>query len=340
MAKHRKYNLLEIIVQSINDCGWNVLYLDNIDNHPFLLKIYNNEDSYVLRIYIWNLTHGGGSARPKDEYRIQITGTDRFEQKEGERTLILGWWDQIQVFAGFDFLKHSSKLGYSPSMQIRSEFLRKALLNGFSPCDKGNNELAIAFRPDFFVSYVQNLRELHSFGASKQDFEALEEISELPLEINTELINQISTERQTAIIQVSKKLRDTSFKARVLSSYGNKCAFSGLQLKLVDAAHILPVSQAGSTDDTRNGIALSALYHRAYDKGLVTFNEKYQVVVNTAMLKYFNELDLLGGQDSFINGLRPIINVPAAISDRPHIDFVIEANKLRGWTLETLNNTV
>lgn len=333
MAKHKKYQLLDIIVQSINDSGWNVLYVGNISEHPFLLKIYKNDESYLLRIYVWNLTHGGGAARPKDEYRIQITGADHFEQKAGEKTLILGWWDDVGVFAGFDYTKHRGKLGFSPSMQIREEFLRKALLNGFSPCDKGNKEIAVAFRPDFFVNYVQEMEQLHGFGASKKDFTVLEEVSDNPLEVNKKLIDQVSKQRQTAVIQLSKKLRDTSFKARVLTAYGNKCAFSGLQLKLVDAAHILPVSDNRSTDDTANGIAISALYHRAYDKGLVTFNDQYQIIVNSTEMKKLKEIGFDGGMEKFLKDLRPIINVPPAISDRPNINFIQVANRLRGWKI-------
>ncbi len=331
MARHRKYDLLDIIVQSVNDCGWNVLYVGDISQHPFVLKIYSNEESHLLRIYIWNLTHGGGAARPKNEYRIQITGADCFEKHAGEKTLILGWWGEVGVYAGFDYAKHTGKLGFSPSMQIREEFLRKALINSFSPCDKGNNEIAIAFRPDFFVSYVQSSEQLHSFGDSKKDFKVLEEISDRPPELNTELIQQVSKQRQTAVIQLSRKLRDTSFKARVLTAYGNKCAFSGMQLKLVDAAHIVPVSSDKSTDDTANGIALSALYHRAYDKGLVTFNEQYQIIVNIDEMKKFGETGFDGGMDKFVKDLRPVIAVPPAVSDRPNIEFIKEANRLRGW---------
>lgn len=331
MAKHRKYDLLDVIVQSITDSGWNVLYVGDISEHPFLLKIYNNQESLLLRIYVWNLTHGGGAARPKDEYRIQITGTSQFEQKADEKTLILGWWSEVGVFAGFDYTKHTGKLGFSPSMQIREEFLRKALINGFAPCDKGNNEVAIAFRPDFFVSYVQDLAQLHGFGDSRKDFKVLEEVSDKPLEINAELIQQVSKQRQTAVIQLSRKLRDTSFKARVLNAYGNKCAFSGMQLKLVDAAHIVPVSAENSTDDTANGIALSALYHRAYDKGLVTLNEDYQIIVNTSAMQKFREIGFDGGMDKFIKDLRPIIHVPPSVSDRPNTAFIKQANKLRGW---------
>jgi putative restriction endonuclease len=161
----------------------------------------------------------------------------------------------------------------------------------------------------------------------------LEEVSEQSLEFNTQLIEQISKQRQVAVIQLNKKLRDTSFKARVLNAYGNKCAFSGLQLKLVDAAHILPVSYDTSTDDTSNGIALSALYHRAYDRGIVTFNEQYQTIVNTAEMKKLKEIGFDGGMDRFIKDLRPIINVPPAITDRPNINFIKEANQLRGWKI-------
>lgn len=331
MGKHRKYDLLDIIVQSINDSGWNVLYIGDISQHPFVLKIYQHHESYLLRIYVWNLTHGGGIARTADEYRIQITGADHFEQRAGEKTLILGWWEAVGVFAGFDFEKHVGKLGFSPSIQIREEFLRKALINGFSPCNKGNNEIAIAFRPDFFVNYVQSLEQLHGFGTSFKDFKVLEQVSEQPLELISGIINKISIQRQIAMVQLNKKLRDTSFKARVLNAYGNKCAFSGLQLKLVDAAHILPVSYESSTDDTANGIALSALYHRAYDRGMVTFNEQYQTVVNTTEMKKLKDIGFDGGMDKFIKDLRPIIIVPPSITDRPNINFIREANKLRGW---------
>jgi len=333
MARHRKHNLLDIIVNSINDSGWNVLYVSDIEQHPFVLKIYNNEESHLLRIYVWNLTHGGGAARAADEYRIQITGVDHFEQNPNEKTLILGWWDAVGVFAGFDYAKHSGQLGYSPSIQIREEFLRRALINGFSPCNKGNNEIAVAFRPDFFVSYIQSLEQLHTFGTAELDFQVLEQVSEHPVEVNTELIQQISEQRQTAVVQLRKKLRDTSFKARVLNAYGNRCAFSGLQLKLVDAAHIVPVSSDGSTDETSNGIALSALYHRAYDRGLVTFNEKYQTVVNENAMKKLVEFGFDGGIRNFIRDIRPIINVPPAINDRPNVNFIREANKLRGWKI-------
>ena len=104
-----------------------------------------------------------------------------------------------------------------------------------------------------------------------------------------------------------------------------------MQLKLVDAAHILPVSEATSTDDTSNGIAISALYHRAFDRGLVTLNEQYQIVINDAKMDKLREIGFEGGMDTFRNNLRPMIIVPPAVNDRPNINFVRGANILRGW---------
>jgi putative restriction endonuclease len=331
MAKHRKYDLLDKIVQAVNDCDWNVLYISDIFNHPFVLKIYNESESYLVRIYIWNLTHGGGAKRPKDEYRIQITGTDQFVKNSDELTLILGWWPDIGVFAGFDFNKHTGKLGFSPSIQIREESLRKAHINGISPCDKGNKEIAIAFRPDFLIDYLRNLEGLHQFGESQKDLEILESVADNKIELNEAVLEQVTQPRQVIVKSIHKKLRDNSFKARVLTAYGHKCAFSGMQLRLVEAAHIIPVSHASSTDETCNGIALSALYHRAFDKSLVTFNENYQLLVNQNEVAKLKAMNLDAGLEQFVENLRPIIHVPPAVNDRPNVHLIKEANLLRGW---------
>ena len=330
-ARHRKFDLLDNIVQAINESGFNVLYVGDINDHPFLLKIYNDTESYLLRIYIWNLTHGGGAARPADEYRIQITGVTRFEQRAGEKTLILGWWGQVGVFAGFDFNHHNGRLGASPSIQIREENLRNALINGFSACDRGNGEIAIAFRPDFFGDYVRDLEELHQLGESQREVEVVEQVAAGNLEINSVAVQELPEERQVIIATVNRKLREKSFAKRVLTAYGNQCAFCGMQLNLVDAAHILPVSELTSTDETSNGIALSALYHRAFDRGLVTLNDQYQIIVHDQKLNQLREIGFDGGMDTFRDLLRPVIIVPPAVKDRPNVNFIREANRLRGW---------
>jgi putative restriction endonuclease len=60
---------------------------------------------------------------------------------------------------------------------------------------------------------------------------------------------------------------------------------------LNEAAHIIPVSHEGSTDETSNGLSLGALHHRAYDMCLATLNQQYQIINNDSK---FNELRELG----------------------------------------------
>lgn len=328
--KHRKYDLLDIIIQAIRDDGWNAIYLSEPKFHPFRLKIYQGDESYNIRIYIWNLTHGGGPARPVDEYRIQITGVNQFEREIGGKTLILGWWKEGEVFAGFDYNKHIGSLGFSPSIQIREEALRKAHINGIAPWTKDNQEIAIAFRPDFFVEYLRNLESLHSFGESGYDMEVLSELTNDPNTVNDIQISTVNEERQVAITNVRKKIRDISFKSRVLTSYSNRCAFCSIQLKLIEAAHIIPVQHNG-TDETSNGVALCVLHHRAYDRSLVTFNSSYQIAYNEKEFDKLKEIGLDGGADRFVRDLRAVINLPPAINDRPHVEYIQLANNLRGW---------
>jgi len=330
MARHNKYDLLGKIVSAVNDSGWNVAYIADIKQHPFYLQVYCDNESYRVKIYIWHLTHGGGKARPKDEYRIQITGVDKFELLHGGKTLILGYWKEADVFAGFDVRKHLGRLGSSPSIQIREDALRKAYINGFEPCDKGNKEVAVAFRPDFFVDYLQSLEPLHDFGQSAKDLSVLSEIAQNP-EVNITNVQIQNVERKTTIVSVSKKLRDVSFRKRVLTAYGFHCAVCGVQLKLVEAAHIIPVNHDNGTDETRNGLALCTLHHKAYDQALIAIVEDYSVQINRSRVVELQAQKLSDGLAKFSQDLRPIIILPPSVSDRPHVEYIRIANSIRGW---------
>ena len=76
------------------------------------------------------------------------------------------------------------------------------------------------------------------------------------------------------------------FRKSVLVSYGNRCALSGLRLsELIIASHIIPwrIDEKRRADPT-NGIALNALYDRAFDQGLMTFDEQFRVILSNALL--------------------------------------------------------
>jgi putative restriction endonuclease len=60
--------LFEKVLFAIDASGWRALILDA--HKPFLLRLFNGDDKgFDVRIYIWNCTHGGGSARAIAEAR-------------------------------------------------------------------------------------------------------------------------------------------------------------------------------------------------------------------------------------------------------------------------------
>lgn len=72
------------------------------------------------------------------------------------------------------------------------------------------------------------------------------------------------------------------FRAAVLTSYDQRCAISGLAVpQLLNASHIIPWAvNVERRADPRNGICLNALYDRAFDRGLITFDEDLRVVIS------------------------------------------------------------
>ena len=128
---------------------------------------------------------------------------------------------------------------------------------------------------------------------------------------------------------VNRVSRAANFRLQVLRAYGFRCAVTQMQLRLVDAAHILPVQAPGSVDDVRNGVALSPTYHRAYDNGLIYLDESYVMKVNPEKGRELAALHLDGGIEVFKSSLNKII-LPPDKGQWPHIPLIRKANSFRG----------
>lgn len=312
--------------------GWSLLYLSASGEHPARYQLYREGRAITVRVYIWNISHGGGT-RSATEYRIQVTGFAQFEPEVGGQTLILGWWDDVGVFAGWDFRQHQKPLGASPSMQVGEAALRQALLTGFAPYLK-SNETAIAFRPDFLGTYIEYHDALHDSGSIPAEAGLLAKLSDDPDEVDEATIqSEVAEPRRYAAQETLLALRALDFSRRVLTAYGHRCAMCGIQLRLIDGAHILPVAHAESTDQTSNGVALCTLHHRAYDRALITFGSDFSIHVSESRMNELGAEDKAGGAKAFRAALRPILNTPPDKKDRPGATFVAKANALRGWTL-------
>jgi putative restriction endonuclease len=192
--------------------------------------------------------------------------------------------------------------------------------------------LAVACRPDFLGTYAANLEALHDTGEVPSEVNLLARIADEPDAVPEEQIAaEVAAPRQFAVTQTRRALRALDFSDRVMTAYGRQCAMCGIQLELLDGAHILPVAEPDSTDETSNGIALCALHHRAYDRSLVTFAPDYRVHINEERVGELPQSDLVGKLDEFRGMLRDVIHLPPQKSDRPNPDYVGRANQLRRW---------
>ena len=335
MARLTKPEPLERVEEGFRSGGWNLLYLSPAGDRSARYRVYRDDRAFSIRVYIWNITHGGGAARSATEYRFQITGlgtVNRFSPEIGGKTLILGWSDNEEVFAGFDYRRHSGALGKSPSLQIGLPALQAAVLSGFAVHTKTSGELAIAFRPNFIGTYAENLESLHDTGTVPGEIELLTRIAADPEDVpDADIEQEVAQSRRWAVVETRSALRALDFGERVLGAYKHCCAVCDVQLRLLDAAHILPVAEPDSTDETANGIALCALHHRAYDRALITFDPDYRVHLNEERVTGLRAAGLDGKLSDFRDDLPEIIRVPAEQAHRPRAEFVERANALRGW---------
>ena len=107
-------------------------------------------------------------------------------------------------------------------------------------------------------------------------------------------------EEESITYTVSAPRRDEAFRHIVLGAYDFTCAACEMKFRLgnlieATAAHIVPKRKSG-TDDPRNGLALCRTHHWAFDVGLFSLSDNYEVilspVLNQADARNFTLLNL------------------------------------------------
>ena len=177
-------------------------------------------------------------------------------------------------------------------------------------------------------NYVNNLYGLHG-ATTLAEQSVVTALVQTSGHYNEGDIAPLPMERQLVIRTVAERQRKTDFRRRVLAAYENRCAVCGLQMQLVDAAHIVPVKHSSSNDETNNGLCLCVLHHRAFDQGLIAVLPDYKIVVNRTRLTALQHQNLNGGESSFLSNLRANLSVPAEQMQRPNAALISMALNVR-----------
>ena len=92
---------------------------------------------------------------------------------------------------------------------------------------------------------------------------------------------------ETRQVITAQRIKQNFFRRAVLSSYKGRCCISGLsEPKLLIASHIVPWSKDKKYRlNPSNGLCLSAIHDRAFDKGLITLDDDFKVVISKQLKK-------------------------------------------------------
>jgi putative restriction endonuclease len=105
-------------------------------------------------------------------------------------------------------------------------------------------------------------------------------------------------EGKTKTSTVKVRVNQQFFRKMVLSAYDNICCITGIAVpELLIASHIVPWSRDKKNRlNPRNGLCLNALHDRAFDKGFITINKEWRIIVSPYLKrskKFVKNLDFI-----------------------------------------------
>ena len=121
---------------------------------------------------------------------------------------------------------------------------------------------------------------------------------------------------------VKARYHQPLFRARVIHAYEERCAVCRLPFtELLEAAHIRPDSQGGSTKIS-NGMSLCKIHHGAYDSEIIGISPDYKIHVRESVLATFDGPTL---QHSIkeMNGEK-LRQIPAERTSKPDRELLAE----------------
>jgi putative restriction endonuclease len=139
------------------------------------------------------------------------------------------------------------------------------------------------------------LNSLIAYAQYEQDVELADRIvaeEKNPNTISKKLLTHfdITKEGEDVVSRTKRRKGQEYFRHMILLNYGGKCALTGIDIPLLLlASHIKPWKKSTPLQklNPENGICLSALYDRAFDKGLITISpDDYSVQVSSALREY------------------------------------------------------
>lgn len=115
---------------------------------------------------------------------------------------------------------------------------------------------------------------------------------------------------------VERRVGQQFFRRAVLTAYQDRCCITGNPIpQLLTASHIQPWAAAANNRlNPRNGLCLAKTQDAAFDKGLITLDEAFKLVLSPCLRDHF---DVPTIQDNFAQYSGKTINLPDRFAPEP-----------------------
>jgi len=133
---------------------------------------------------------------------------------------------------------------------------------------------------EFFLNQESLIFESEKILAERENKTIETKFSELFFDIK-------DLKGETKLREVKTRVNQNIFRQIVLTNYSEKCAITGIDIpELLFASHIIPWAKNEKERlNPQNGICLSALYDKAFDKGFIAINENLQLLISSDLKK-------------------------------------------------------
>jgi putative restriction endonuclease len=269
-----------------------------------------------VRIYLWTLTNVAAHLgyRSPDEFKIELILPDQPRGRRGElilagpqMTVLLGYSPDYGVFVAWEASLHRA-FGYSSTVQVREALLEDASGFGWAVGSprrvRRGREVSVAFTPGNLLRYIKLEREAQHKRLSDIDREAffLSRTPNLQLMAppgrEDELDEYVAAQRNSILVR--RLDRDSRFGPRIKQEYGNACAVCGVQMEIVEGAHIIPITEDNGKDEVWNGIALCPNHHKLFDAYAFVVKPTFQLKVNQPRLAFLRECNKEQGVQHYL----------------------------------------
>ncbi|MHB1456302.1 MAG: HNH endonuclease [Armatimonadota bacterium] len=136
-------------------------------------------------------------------------------------------------------------------------------------------------------------------------------------EIDEDILSLPEGKMRESMVKI--RINQRFFRQMILASYNETCCITGMSVtELLVASHIIPWAlDSENRMNPRNGLCLNALHDKAFDAGLITINESFQVIVSQLVHEMpYEKTKLIADYD------KQLLTMPSRfIPDQAYLDF-------------------